>query len=172
VWPFLLALLVSAGLAFAVVAFVLDERDPGTTASTGAAAPETAATEPAPSESAPAATEPPATEPPATQAPAPPVETPAPTPDLATPVTVFNSTSVSGLAADAADRLTEAGWSDVGSGNYPGGTLPSSTVFYGTADLEVSARAVADVLGIDVVELAESDTTDGIEVVLERDFAG
>jgi hypothetical protein len=172
VWPFLVALVVSAGLAFAVVALVWDERgaDP---AATQVAAPGSESTEPAPVESDPAASEPPASEPPATQAPAP-VETPAPPPepDLTTPVTVFNSTSVSGLAADAADQLADAGWSDVDSGNYPGGTLPSSTVFYGTAELEVSARAVADVLGIDVVELAESDTTEGIEVVLERDFAG
>jgi hypothetical protein len=171
VWPFLVALVVSAALAFAVVALVWDDRGPGATAGTDVAAPE--ATEPAPTGSAPVTTEAPAAEPPATEAPAP-VETPAPAPepDLATPVTVFNSTSVSGLAADAAYQLEDAGWSEVDAGNYPGGTLPSSTVFYGTAELEVSARAVADVLGIDVVELAESDTTEGIEVVLERDFAG
>jgi hypothetical protein len=85
---------------------------------------------------------------------------------------VLNSTSVQGLAAEAAEQLEDAGWSDVGSGNYPGGTLPASTVYYAAADLEVSARAVAEVLGIDAVELAENDTTEGIEVVLERDFAG
>ncbi|GAA2726443.1 hypothetical protein CAE01nite_25700 [Cellulomonas aerilata] len=176
-WPFLVALLVSAGLGLAVVALVWDDRAPGT--GTGVAAP--GATEPAPTEPAPAeppateapATEAPAAEPPATEEPAP-VQTPAPLPepDLGTPVTVFNSTSISGLAAEAADQLSDAGWSEVDSGNYPGGTLPSSTVFYGTAELEVSARAVADVLGIAAVELAESDATAGIEVVLERDFAG
>jgi cytoskeletal protein RodZ len=170
VWPFLVALVVSGALAFAVVALVWDERGPAATpASDVAAAPETETATP-PTES-PTATEAPAPEPPATSAP---VETPPPPPepDLATPVTVFNSTSVQGLAGDAAGQLEDAGWTEVSSGNYPGGTLAASTVFYGAVDLEVSARAVAEVLGIDVVELAETDATDGIEVVLERDFAG
>jgi LytR cell envelope-related transcriptional attenuator len=173
VWPFVVALVVSAGLALVVVALVWDERGPGTTPATDVAAP--AATDAAPTEPDPAATEPPATEAaPVEPTPVPPVETPPPPPepDLATPVVVFNSTSVQGLAADAAEQLADAGWSDVDSGNYPGGTLAASTVFYAAAELEVSARAVAEVLGIDVVELAESDATDGIEVVLERDFAG
>jgi LytR cell envelope-related transcriptional attenuator len=175
VWPFLVALAASAALAFVLVAYVWDERGPTPSAGTGDAAPDAVATEASPTETAPA--EPAPTEPPAGEAPAAPtpVETtpaPPPSPDLGTPVTVFNSTSVQGLAADAADRLEDAGWSEVASGNYPGGTLPSSTVFYGSAELEVSARAVAEVLGISAVELAESDATDGIEVVLERDFVG
>lgn len=171
VWPFLLAALVSAALAFAVVALVWDERSP--TPATAGTAPEVPASqapaEPAPSEPAPAVPETPPSDP----APAP-VETPAPPaePDLATPVVVYNSTSVPGLAAEAADQLEDAGWSEVAAGNYPGGTLPGSTVFYASAELETSARAVARVLGIDVVDLAESDATEGIEVVLERDFAG
>jgi cytoskeletal protein RodZ len=173
VWPFLVALVLSGALAFAVVALVWDERGPGATPTADVAAePGAEATEPAPTEPAPTDTAPPATEPPATTPPAETPPPPPPEPDLETPVTVFNSTSVQGLAADAAGQLEDAGWSEVDSGNYPGGTLPASTVFYGTAELEVSARAVAEVLGIDVVELAESDATDGIEVVLERDFAG
>jgi hypothetical protein len=172
VWPFLIALVVSGALAFAVVALVWDDRAPESTTTDVVAAPEAEETpaptgEPAPTTTEPEATEPPTT-PPAVETPPP----PAPEPDLGTPVTVFNSTSVQGLAADAAGQLEDAGWSEVESGNYPGGTLPASTVFYGTAELEVSARAVAEVLGIDAVQLAESDATDGIEVVLERDFAG
>jgi hypothetical protein len=166
------ALVVSCALAFAVVALVWDDRGPAATPATDeAAAPETAGTTDPSTEPAPAGST--APEQPATSTPVEtPVETPAPEPDLATPVTVFNSTSVPGLAADAAEQLEDAGWSEVGSGNYAGGTLSASTVFYGTADLEASARAVAEVLGIDAVELSEDDAPDGIEVVLERDFAG
>ncbi len=167
-WPFLVALVVSCALAFAVVALVWDDRRPTATPATDeAAAPGTSETGAPPA--APEATGSGAPEAPAES---PPAGTPPPEPDLATPVTVFNSTSVQGLASDAADQLEDAGWSEVGSGNYSGGTLPASTVFYGAAELEVSARAVAEVLGIEAVELSESGASDGIEVVLERDFAG
>lgn len=97
-------------------------------------------------------------------------ETPPPEPDLGTPVAVFNSTSVQGLAADAAETLEDAGWTEVEPANFTGGSLAVSTVRYGDPAVEVSARAVADALGITAVELAESDAVDGIEVVLELDY--
>jgi hypothetical protein len=121
-----------------------------------------------------AATEPEPT-PAETTTPAPSV-TPTPTPevepDLGTPVLVLNSTSVAGLASEAAADLEDAGWTAVSSGNYTGGTLAGSTVRYASADLEASARAVATELGIAAVELDDSDAGDGIEVVLELDFTG
>ena len=178
VWPFLVALALSGALAFAVVGYLWEERGPTPTAQVTDVAP--APSEPEPSEpepSDPATTEPSPAEPSPTPTPAPEptVEAPpppAPEPDLTTVVNVFNSTSIQGLAADAADQLEDVGWTEVDTGNYAGGTLAASTVFYPTPELEVSARAVADALGIATVQLAESDAGDGIDVVLERDFAG
>lgn len=93
-------------------------------------------------------------------------------PDLATRVRILNSTSTAGLAGRAGDTLEEAGWTDVVTGNYSG-TLPGSAVFYAEDDpvLEASARAVAEELGIETVELdAEIASEDPITVVLEADF--
>jgi hypothetical protein len=164
-WPFLVVLVVVPALAFAAVSSWLELRaaDPGATASTESIAPaETAAETPAETASAPAETTAPA--------PAPPVEQPAPEPepDLSTAVVVFNSTSRSGLAASAAGVLEDAGWETVSAANYTGRTLPASTVRYGAAELEVTARAAAAALGIAAVELAED--VDGIQVVLENDY--
>jgi LytR cell envelope-related transcriptional attenuator len=170
-WPYLLVLAVSAAVTYVVVGFLWDERQVVPTAQASEPAVVTDAATEAPAVTpAPAPTPTPAPTPEPTVAP--PVPTPTPSPDLSTPVLVLNATSVVGLAADAAGQLEDAGWSDVGTGNFAGGSLPASTVRYAGAELEASARAVADALGITTVELAESDATDGIEVVLESDFAG
>jgi len=177
-WPYLAALVLSAAVAYVVIGFLWDERQAAPTATDAGSV-----SEPAPvADATDAPAEPEATTSPDTPAPeptpAPPSPeptadpTPEPTPDLSTPVLVLNSTSVRGLAADAADRLEDAGWSDVDSGNFTGGSLPGSAVRYAAAELEASARAVADALGIATVELAEDDAPDGIEVVLEADFEG
>ena len=183
-WPYALVLALSAVLAFALVGYVWDER------------------EPAPSAQGPGA----ATGEPATDAPAgvgtDPGASPSPLgePDLASPVRVVNATSVRGLAAEVAERLRAAGWTEVSTGNYAGEDLATSTVRYAAPELEASARAVADELGITAVELAGADDAgaatddaeaddasseddagsdddaaeaaeiEGIEVVLEADF--
>ena len=84
---------------------------------------------------------------------------------------VLNSTSTGGLAGRARDTLEAAGWTNVATGNFSG-TLPASTVFYAEDDdeLEASARAVAEELGITNVELDAARATDPITVVLEADF--
>lgn len=96
---------------------------------------------------------------------------PAPDPDLGTRVMVLNATNTSGLAGRARSTLEDAGWSNVATGNYSG-TLAGSVVFYAEDDdvLESSARAVAEELGIDDVELDPDAATDPITVVLESDF--
>jgi len=177
VWPFLAALAVAVALGLVVVDLVWGDDAP-TPSAQGTSqtlvpqdtpTPDTATQDGTPEEPATAPTTPAPVV--TTTAPAPVEEPPAPEPDLDAPVSVVNSTSVTGLAARAADRLEDAGWTEVVAGNYRGGTLASSTVLYAGPDLEVSARAVADVLGITAVELAESDDAEGIQVVLERDFA-
>ena len=92
-------------------------------------------------------------------------------PDQSTSVTVLNSTGTAGLAGRARDALVAAGWADVSTGNHSG-ALPGSTVYYGEDDpvLEASARAVAEELGIDRVELDPDEADDSITVVLEADF--
>ncbi|NLF06303.1 MAG: LytR C-terminal domain-containing protein [Actinomycetales bacterium] len=92
-------------------------------------------------------------------------------PDQSTRVMVLNSTSTAGLAGRGREALEAAGWTNVATGNFSG-TLPGSTVFYGEDDpvLEASARAVAEELGIETVELDAEQASDPITVVLEADF--
>ena len=165
-WPFLLVLVLFPALAFGVVTYWSSDRggadqagalDPGADASAteGSADPaETPAQTP--------------TETP-TEAPVvPPTDEPV-APDLTTPVVVYNATNRSGLAAAAASKLEDAGWTKVTSRNYTGAGLATSTVLYSSPELETSARAAADELGISAVQAAESDATAGLEVVLEED---
>ena len=179
-WPYVLVLAVSAVLAFALVGYVWDEREPAPSAQGPGAA--TATDAAAEGTADPGAT---------------PSASPQGEPDLAAPVSVVNATSVQGLAGEVAERLRDAGWTEVTTGNYAGEDLAASAVRYATPDLEASARAVADELGITTVELAGADgaadataadevateedaeddaaadddaATQGIEVVLEADF--
>lgn len=98
-------------------------------------------------------------------------EEPAADPDLSTRVLVLNSTQTAGLAGRARDNLAAAGWTAVSTGNHSG-ALPGSTVFYAEDDpvLLATARAVAEQLGIELVELDPEQATEPITVVLERDF--
>ena len=94
--------------------------------------------------------------------------TPASAADLSTAVAVFNATARSGLAGDAAKVLTSAGWKSVKPENYTGGKLASSTVYYGTAKLEATARGAADALKITTVKLDAS--VHGLKIILEDDY--
>lgn len=99
---------------------------------------------------------------PTTEAPAPTTETPAPPPPPATsaappappappqpepraPVRVYNNSTITGLAADAAADFRSAGWQVDDTANYSGGIIPTSTVYYrpGT-DEEAAARALGN----------------------------
>lgn len=59
-------------------------------------------------------------------------------------VRVYNNSTIHGLAARAARDLAAAGWTVVEVGNYPWGTIPTTTVYYqeGTAE-----RAAAEEIG-------------------------
>lgn len=64
-------------------------------------------------------------------------------------VRVFNNSNVTGLAGDTATELTDSGWTVVETGNYNAGTIPSSTVYYGTGAAEkAAASAIAAKLGV------------------------
>ena len=131
-------------------------------------APAPAATTPAPAVTTPAPAPPPAVPaPPAAPAPAPAV-------DRATPVRVLNNSTVTGLAADTAARLTANGWTQVTSGNYARGTLAATAVYYrpGT-DEQAEADAIAGLLGVPAQPRFDgiSDTEPGVVLIVTNDQA-
>ena len=65
---------------------------------------------------------------------------PATAPDRRAAVVVFNQTGVSGLAANFAARLGQAGWTVAGVDNWVG-TVPETTVYYRPGD-EAAARTL------------------------------
>jgi hypothetical protein len=85
-------------------------------------------------------------------------ETPEPeqTPDVAAPVAVSNASGITGLASQKASSLTEAGYTDVTSGNWALDTPPAqNTVYYASDDEKVTADDVAETLGITDVVLKD-----------------
>lgn len=86
-------------------------------------------------------------------------------------VTVLNGTSRSGLAAGAASRLREAGWTVRATGNSTTGG-PTS-VYYGKAALRATAAAVAQDLGAPAAVRESADFgASRITVVLGSDYPG
>ncbi|MFC3963337.1 LytR C-terminal domain-containing protein [Nocardia jiangsuensis] len=83
-----------------------------------------------------------------TAAPPPPPPPTAPSVNRAVPVRVLNNSLVAGLAGRTASELGANGWSNVATGNYAGGTLPRTTVFYGDSPAEqAAAEAIAAEIG-------------------------
>lgn len=177
--PFIVAIILGPLLAYVVVTAVstgeLPGRSPAAEASGGTVTPSVdpnldddvdETSDPVGPETDDDVDEEPETEEPETEEPEPTAD-----PDLATSVRILNSTTTAGLAGRGRDILQAAGWTNVVTGNY-GGTLPSSTVFYGEDDevLEASARAVAEELGIEAVELDADEAGQAITVVVEADF--
>ncbi|MEV0356550.1 LytR C-terminal domain-containing protein [Nocardia sp. NPDC050697] len=81
-------------------------------------------------------------------APPPPPPPAAPSVNRAVPVRVLNNSLVAGLAGRTASELGANGWSNVATGNYAGGTLPKTTVFYGDSPAEqAAAEAIAAEIG-------------------------
>jgi hypothetical protein len=84
-------------------------------------------------------------------------------------VGVFNATSRSGLAKGATNKLSDAGWTHAttaGNKTFSGGT----TVFYPTAGLKATAKAVAQDLGGYAVEQSSAYGSSGLTVVLGSDY--
>jgi hypothetical protein len=103
-----------------------------------------------------------------------PVETEEPVaePDLTVPVSVLNAARVSGLAAGVASDLEDAGFTAVTAGNGSASGRTTTTVYYASADLAVTAQKVADTLGITTVTEDATEAADGITVLLLSDFSG
>jgi hypothetical protein len=83
---------------------------------------------------------------------------------------VLNATKRSGMAASAASRLRNAGWTIRQTGNYSAG-VDGTTVFYGRGSLKATADAVAKDLGAPVVTQESADFgSSRITVVLGADY--
>lgn len=107
---------------------------------------ETAASSAAPVTTSAAA---PTTEAPATTTTTAPPTTTTSAVDKTIPVRVLNNSTVSGLAAKTGNQLTSAGFDVTETGNYPGGVIAKTTVYYGNSPQEKeTAEAIAKELGI------------------------
>ncbi|MEU2033029.1 LytR C-terminal domain-containing protein [Nocardia amamiensis] len=85
------------------------------------------------------------------------------------PVRVLNNSMVAGLAAKTATQLSSNGWTIAETGNYPGGNIPKTTVFYGNSpgDKE-AAQAIADELDAAVAPKSSAigDSAPGVTVIV------
>lgn len=89
------------------------------------------------------------------------------------PVRVYNNSTISGLAARAAQDFREAGWTVEKVDNYPHGIIPTSTVYYrpGTREQE-AARYMADGFGLRAEPRFEGldDASPGLIVIVTNDY--
>jgi len=151
-WAVVCALVVCVVAAGGLAALLLT----GDTDSTAAApTPTASATTPAPVATTPTATPTPTPTPSATT----------PEPERTVPVSVFNNTSIRGLAAGFADQVQARGWT-IGTVGDWNGQIPSNTV-YVPAGLEEQGRLLADDMGIDRIRPAfDPMGTDRLTVIL------
>lgn len=91
------------------------------------------------------------------------------------PVRVYNNSTIHGLAAQAADDLRAVGWNVVSVGNYPYGTIPTTTAYYrsGTAEQE-AAEDIADNFGMKVERrfTGLNGFPAGVIVIVTNDYQG
>lgn len=143
--------------------------------------------EPRPTTTSPSSTRPPSTTRPPSSTTRPPTSsTSAPTtrppggdnngePTKATPVRVYNNSTIKGLAARAADDLAAAGWPVAEVGNYSAGTIPTTTVYFrpGTGE-EAPARELAADFGMRAESRFEgiADAQPGVIVIVTNDYQG
>ena len=88
-------------------------------------------------------------------------------------VRVYNNSTIRGLAAQAAEDLTAAGWTVVEVGNYAQGTIPTTTVYYQEGiDQRDEAEALGAEFGMRVQPrfpgLANADP--GLIVIVTNDY--
>ena len=88
-----------------------------------------------------------------------------------TTVTVLNATDTAGLAAEASQRLEDAGWT-VGSQGNANDTAATSTVYYGAEQDEGVALGLAQALGITATQQTDAFPGAAVTVVLGEDQAG
>ena len=150
-----------AALMIGAAAFFLMPRLAGTSASAGAPAPSSApsvASTPSATEAGPTPSATPTQASPSPSQAAPTASAtstagalPSTGVNRALEVGVFNSTGTAGLAARVGDQARAAGWAVSSVGNWSGGPVNTSIVFYRSAAEAASAQALAADLGIPTV---------------------
>jgi hypothetical protein len=91
------------------------------------------------------------------------------------PVRIYNNSTITGLASKASDEVRANGWTVEGTGNYSGGTIPTTTVYFrpGT-DEEASAKELASVLRARVEPRFDGiqSSAPGIILIVTNDYQG
>ncbi|WP_084402096.1 LytR C-terminal domain-containing protein [Lentzea albidocapillata] len=91
------------------------------------------------------------------------------------PVRIYNNSTITGLASRASDEVRASGWTVEGTGNYSGGTIPTTTVYFrpGT-DEEASAKELASVLRARVEPRFDGiqSSAAGIILIVTNDYQG
>jgi hypothetical protein len=84
-------------------------------------------------------------------------------------VSVYNNSSITGLASSTAARIAALGWKVVGSDNWYG-TIPATTIYY-PAGMERAGRLLAQDLGVQrVMPSVAPMSSDRLTVILTADF--
>jgi len=151
--------------------------NPTGTASPTATAGSTSSTSTATSTATPTAT--PTGAPSSTGAPVapPPIITPGAGPGTGEPtrgaVRVYNNSTIRGLAARAAQDMRAVGWSVREVGNYSGGTIPTTTVYYDDDSGRGAADALGEYFGMRIEPRFDGirDATPGLIVIVTNDYS-
>lgn len=89
------------------------------------------------------------------------------------PARVYNNSLIKGLAEQAADDMRGSGWTVTEVGNYPGGNVAASTVYYrpGTNE-QAAAKHLASSLGMIAAPRFSgiADATPGLIVIVTKDY--
>jgi len=107
----------------------------------------------------------------------PPIITPGAGPGTGEPtrgaVRVYNNSTIRGLAARAAQDMRAVGWSVREVGNYSGGTIPTTTVYYDDESGRSAADALGENFGMRIEPRFEGirDATPGLIVIVTNDYS-
>ncbi|WP_308436443.1 LytR C-terminal domain-containing protein [Lentzea cavernae] len=88
---------------------------------------------------------------------------------------VYNNSTITGLASKAADEVRANGWGVAETGNYSGGTIPTTTVYFrpGTEE-EAAAKELASVLRARVEPRFDGiqSAAAGVILIVTNDYQG
>jgi hypothetical protein len=94
-------------------------------------------------------------------------------PVVRAPVRVYNNSTISGLAAVAAEDFRSAGWQVEQVANYPSGRIPTSTVYFrpGTAEQQAAALMGGE-FGLRVEQRFDGldEASPGLIVIVTNDY--
>ena len=88
-------------------------------------------------------------------------------------VRVYNNSTIRGLAARAAQDMRAAGWSVPEVGNYSGGIIPTTTVYYDDEGQRSAADALGESFGMRIEPRFEGiqDAAPGLIMIVTNDYS-